>query len=306
MKNWLYLTLSVLIITLALCLRLYKIENRAPFDWDQNRDYLAVEQIAKGKATLVGPVAKGDGGFLLGPLYYYLVVPGFSVSHGDPIALPITSAILDVISIVLILVLFPRIFGKWQTLTLASAWSLSWFAIESSHISWNVALLQSWLVTFIYLLLTGVTRLKSLLLGLLLGLTWHIHAVIIPLSILVFLVHLRRLKLTLPDLILVSLGYFVALSPLVIFDFRHAGLERNLIAEFLTSSGVSRPAIGDILVSTLSRFGKNTVGIFTGASDLQFGWGIVTTILAILAIFRGSMLARLSGHIILINLGLVL
>ncbi len=305
MKKWLYLTLSVAVITLSLFLRLYKIENRAPFDWDQNRDYLAVEQITKGNLTLVGPVAKGDGGFLLAPLYYYLVAPGFVVSHGDPIALPITSAVLDVISIVLILALLPRIFGRWQTLTLASAWSLSWFAIESSHISWNVALLQTWLITFTYLLLTGVTRLKSLLLGLLLGLTWHIHAVIIPLSILVFLIYLRRLKLTWIDLVLVSLGYLVALSPLIIFDFRHAGLERSLIAEFLRSSGGARPAVGEILVSTFSRFGKNTVGIFTGESDLQLGWGIFATILAFLVIFRGSTLARLSGYIILINLGLV-
>jgi hypothetical protein len=306
MKNWLYLSLSVAVIVLSLFLRLYKIENRAPFDWDQNRDYLAVEQITKGNLTLVGPVAKGDGGFLLAPLYYYLVTPGFLLSQGNPIALPITSAVLDVASIVLILALFPRIFGRWQTLALASLWSLSWFAIESSHISWNVALLQTWLVIFSYLLLTSVSRLKSLLLGLLLGLTWHIHAVIIPLSVLVFLIYLRRLKLSWSDLILVVFGYLVALSPLIIFDFRHAGLERSLIAEFLKSSGAARPTIGDILVSTLSRFGKNTVGIFTGESDLQLGWGIVTTIISVFAIFRGSMLARLSGYIILINLGLVL
>lgn len=306
MKKWLYFTISAVVITLALFLRLYKIENRAPFDWDQNRDYLAVEQITKGNFTLVGPVAKGEGGFLLAPLYYYLVTPGFLLSKGDPIALPITSAILDVVSIVLILALFPRIFGRWQTLTLASLWSLSWFAIESSHISWNVALLQTWLVTFSYLLLTSVSRLKSLLLGLLLGLTWHIHAVIIPLSILVFLIYLRRLKLSWPDYFFIALGYLIALSPLVIFDLRHAGLERSLIAEFLTSSGGERPAVGDIFVSILSRFGKNTVGIFTGESDLQLGWGIVTSIVSLIAIFRGSTLARLSGSIILINLVLVL
>lgn len=305
MKKWFYLIISAVIIVLSLYLRLYNIENRAPFDWDQNRDYLAVEQITKGKFTLVGPVAKGEGGFLLGPLYYYLSVPGFLLGEGDPISLPMTSVILDILAIVAILVYFPKIWGNWQTLILAFTWSLSWFAIESSRVSWNVAILQVWLVIFMYLLSYKLKSYNYLILGLVLGLTWHIHAVIIPLSLITALLYLKKLKPSFVELIYICLGYLIAISPLIIFDLRHAGLEHNLILQYLDGSGSGRAGYSDILVSLLSRFGKNTMAIFSGNSNLSIGWGITATILSIFAIFRGSQLAKLSGVIILVNLALV-
>lgn len=305
MKKWLYLTISAAIVALSLFLRLYKIENRAPFDWDQNRDYLAVEQITKGKFTLVGPVAKGEGGFLLGPLYYYLSVPGFLLGEGDPISLPMTSVILDTLAIIAVLVYFPKIWGKWQTLILGLSWSLSWFAIESSRVSWNVAMLQVWLVTFMYLLSSKLKSYNYLILGLILGLTWHIHAVIIPLSIIIFTIYFKKLKPSFVELVYVSLGYLIALSPLIIFDLRHVGLEHNLVMQYLSGSSSGRAGYSDVLVSLLSRFGKNTVAIFSGNSNLDLGWGITATMLSIFAIFRGSQLAKLSGIIVLVNLALV-
>lgn len=306
MKNWLYLTLSVVVISLALFLRLYKIENRAPFDWDQNRDYLAIAQIVEGKPTLIGPVAKGEGGFFLGPLYYYLSVPGFILSGGNLSSLPVTSVALDVLAIVAVLTLFPRVWGKHQSILLALAWSLSWFAIEMSHISWNVALLQVWLIYFIYLLSLPLSSWKALLFGLILGLTWHIHAVIIPLSLLVSMVCLKKLEIKWIYLLYMGVGYFLALSPLILFDIRHVGLEHNLILQFLSENGFTRPPISDVLNSTLSRFGKNTLAIFSGTSDLSLSTGIVATIMAILAIIRGTRVAKISGVIILTNLILVL
>ena len=305
MKKWFYLTVAVVIVILSIFLRLYKIENRAPFDWDQNRDYLAVEQITKGKFTLVGPVAKGEGGFLLGPLYYYLSVPGFLLGEGNPISLPMTSVVLDILAIVAILVYFPKIWGKWQALILAFAWSLSWFAIESSRVSWNVAMLQVWLVTFMYLISSKLKSYNYLFLGLTLGITWHIHAVIIPLSLIIFTFYFKKLKPSFVELIYISLGYLMALSPLIIFDIRHAGLEHNLILQYLDGSSSGRAGYSDVLVSLLSRFGKNTVAIFSGNSNLSIGWGITATMLSIFAIFRGTQLARLSGLIVLVNLSLV-
>lgn len=305
MKNWLYITCSIVILSLALFLRLYRIENRAPFDWDQNRDYLAVEQIARGNITLIGPVAKGEGGFFLGPLYYYLSVPGFVLSKGDPLSLPITSAILDALAIVAILVLFPKMWGRPQSIILALVWSFSWFAIEMSRISWNVALLQAWLVSFIYLLSSPLSSWKALLLGITLGLTWHIHAVIIPLSALISIMYLKKLKATWAHLTYIIIGYVIAISPLILFDIRHAGLEHNLILQFLSQNGSSRAATSEILVSTLSRFGKNTLSVISGQSNLSLLWGIISAILAGLALMRGTMIARIAGLIIVVNVLLV-
>ncbi|MBP9669870.1 hypothetical protein KBD75_00535 [Candidatus Woesebacteria bacterium] len=306
MKKWLYLIFSVVVIGLSLLLRLYKIDHRAPFDWDQNRDYLAVEQIVAGKPSLVGPVAKGEGGFLLGPLYYYLLVPGFLLTDGNPISLPVSSVLFDVLAIVAILALLPKIWGKPQAILLATAWSLSWFAIESSRVSWNVSLLQLWLVGLIYLLSRPLSISKALLLGLTLGLTWHIHAVLIPLSLLVTLFYLKPLKISWIYLFVMGAGYLFALSPLIIFDVRHAGLERSLIMQFLSQNSSAKPLLSEILTSTLSRFGKNSLAIFSGKGDLSLITGVIAMSMAVLSTIVGTKIAKISGVIVVVNLILVL
>src|SRR5689334_22440473 len=139
MKKW-YLLISILIVALGCVLRFSGFASRAPFDWDQNRDYQAIEGIARGKTTLIGPVAKGEGGFFLGPLYYYLATPAFILMHGNPRAPPITSMVVDMLAVVAILALLPSRLGRTQSVVLAILWSCSWFAIEMSRISWNVAL----------------------------------------------------------------------------------------------------------------------------------------------------------------------
>jgi hypothetical protein len=308
MKKWLYVTLSVAIIILALFLRLYKIENRAPFDWDQNRDYQAVSDIAGGHATLVGPVAKGDGGFFLGPLYYYLLLPGYILMSGNPLALPATSAIMDVLAIVAILILIPKVWGRPQALILASIWSVSWFAIEGAKISWNVSLIPLWTVFFLYLFTSKppLSLAKALLFGLLSGLTWHVHAALIPLVLLVMILYFRSLKFTWKTGLLFGVGYLTPLLPLFIFDLRHVGLEHRLILDYFIARNLVTPAWGQVFISVFSRLGKNTYSILLGQSNLHLWWGVGTTILALIGLWKGSRVAKGASAIMLLNVLLTL
>lgn len=306
MTNKIFYIFSAIIISLALFLRLYKIENRAPFDWDQNRDYAVISSITSGKPVLIGPVAKGEGGFFLGPLYYYLVVPTYKLMGGSPVSLPITSAILDVLAIVLIIIFLRKSLGDFSTLVLAFVWCISWFAIEASRVSWNVALLQIWIVTFIYLIQAKLSSIKALFFGLVLGLTWHIHASLIPLSLLASIFFIRHLGLNLKKILLVALGYTIALSPLIIFDLRHSGLERHLIYQFFVASESVTYPFAKVFVSVFSRFGKNTIAILTGTSDLHLSWGLTGAALAFISLFSKFKLLRISGAIILSNLALTL
>lgn len=308
MKNWLYLTLSAIIISLALFLRLYHIENRAPFDWDQNRDYVATGAIVAGHPTMVGPVARGDGGFFLGPLYYYLLTPGYLLTRGNPLALPITSSLFDALAIVFILMLFPRIWGKWQSLALGTIWSVSWFAIEASRISWNVSLIPLWTVLFLYLLTakSPLSLFKVLFLGLVAGLSWHIHAALIPLALLTIAIYFRSLKFSWHTTLTFAIGYLIPLLPLFIFDLRHVGLEHRLIIDYFHAKSLVNPPWGQVLISVFSRLGKNTYAIATGSSNLHLWWGIGTVILAIFGLFKGSRLARASAVILISNVLLAL
>ncbi len=306
MKQKIYFVLSFLVIISAVFLRFYQFENRAAFDWDQARDYKAVSEIVSGKFTLIGPVAKGEGGFLLGPLYYYLAVPGFILSRGNPASLPVTSIILDLLTIGAILILFPKIWGRGRSLIMAGIWSLSWFAIEASKISWNVALLPLWSVLFIACLLRMKKNfLSTLWLGVLAGLSWHIHASLIPLSPLIVLYSLFTKQISIKNLPAIILGYLIPLVPLIIFDLRHAGFNYYLITEFAHASSNLSWNLGELLVSVFSRHGKNIVGILTGSSDLHLMVGVSFVLLSIYHAIFGTKIGRLSGVMSLMIVALV-
>lgn len=308
MKSKIYLGLAILILGLGLFLRLYKIENRAPFDWDQNRDYQAITSIATGKPTLIGPVAKGEGGFFLGPLYYYLATPAYLLSDGNPLSLPLTSLAIDILSLLTILVLFPKIWGRTKTLALALVWAFSWYMIESSRISWNVSLIPLWTLLMVYFLSlqARLSLIRSLGLGFLVGLSWHIHASLIPLAPLLLCFFPKKIFSPRQHILSLLLGYLLALLPLLIFDLRHAGLERSLIHQFLSAKAIVTPPWEMVIESALSRFGKNLVAIFTGTSDLHFWWGTLALLISATSILRQRRLPRLAGLLVLLNLAFVI
>ena len=70
-----FTVLIVLILLLAAYLRLYNISGYMTFLGDEGRDVLVVKRmIVDHKWTLLGPTAS-VGGFFLGPIYYYFMLP---------------------------------------------------------------------------------------------------------------------------------------------------------------------------------------------------------------------------------------
>lgn len=303
MKTKLYLFLSILIIGSSLFLRLYKMENRAPFDWDQNRDYQAISAIASGKYTLIGPVAKGEGGFFLGPLYYYLTIPAFTVLQRSPSALPVTSILFDVFAVCAILLLFRKVLGDHSTLFLATLWSFSWFTIEMSRISWNVALLPLWSVILLWLLTREdkLSLLSACLLGIVVGLSWHIHAAIIPLSLAVVIFSWRLWARDLKNILVFLIGYLIPLVPLILFDLRHSGINYYLLSQMLMVSTKSSFNLVDLLSAIMMRLGKNTQALLLGMSSYNLALGYVVTFISFVGLFTNKRLFRLSSLIILLN-----
>lgn len=304
MKNKPYLFLSFFIVGLSLFLRLFKMANRAPFDWDQNRDYAAIAGISSGKATLIGPVAKGEGGFFLGPLYYYLATPAYLLMGSSPLALPVTSTIIDVLVVVVILGLFRKIISDYQSLAITIIWSTSWFAIEMSRISWNVALVPLWSVLFIWFLSqkNALSIFKVGLLGLLTGFSWHIHAALIPISLGIIVLYYKTWAISWKHVVAIIAGYILPLIPLILFDLRHSGLNLHLLTQmFVVSSHVSTSYI-KLFAAIMLRLGKNTLGLFLGLSHYNLAVGYFTLFAAFGAAIFGKNIYRLSGIIIIVNI----
>lgn len=308
MKNKLYIFFSVIIIVLGLFLRLWKMENRTPFDWDQNRDYQVITQITKGKFTLIGPVAKGEGGFFLGPLYYYLATPSYLIMHGDPRALPYTSVIIDILTLAAILILLRKLLGDAMSLSLGSIWAVSWFTIELSRISWNVSLVPLWSIFILWFFARSgkLTNLAVFGLGLVLGMSWHIHAALIPLAFALAIIYGKKWYTRPRDIIYLGCGYLISLVPLILFDLRHAGLNYHLLTQMFLGTGKGSYPFFDLLGATLMRLGKNTEGLLTGSNQYNLYLGVILSILSFFGIAKGDRLLRLSSLIIILNILAVL
>lgn len=76
-----FLTLGVFLV-----LRLWNLPNFLYFIYDQGRDAAKLAEIASGQVTLIGPTT-GLEGLFLGPLWYYVGVPGFILSGGSPVGI---------------------------------------------------------------------------------------------------------------------------------------------------------------------------------------------------------------------------
>lgn len=299
--------ISAVILALGIFLRTNSLASHAPFDWDQNRDYQEVAKIASGKLTLIGPVAKGEGGFFLGPLYYYLLVPLYTLTSGNPISLPATSVFIDVFTISLILGLGFYLKKISFGYIFALLWAVSPSAVDASRISWNVILVPLWYIGMVYhLSKPKYSNLELFIVGVLTSLSWHIHAALIPLAPILLLFRSRSLSLFSPRIFYLLIGYLLPLSPLILFDLRHMGLQSNLIKEMIIGQESIRQPILEVAHSALSRYGKNLAMFFGGKSDLNLPLGIVVTSLSIAMLFMKSSLIRLASLSTLINLALVL
>lgn len=85
LRAWL-LHPEVLVGLMALFVRLLVVRSGLYFIWDQGRDAAAMERILRGDLTLIGPTS-GIQGLFLGPLWFYLGLPGYVLGGGNPYVL---------------------------------------------------------------------------------------------------------------------------------------------------------------------------------------------------------------------------
>ena len=115
--------LTILIV--GTYLRLWRIADYMTFLGDEGRDVLVVKRmIVDHKFTLLGPTAS-VGGFFLGPIYYYFMVPALWISGLNPVGPAIMVALFGVATIFLVYVLGKTFFDKKAGLIAAALFALS-------------------------------------------------------------------------------------------------------------------------------------------------------------------------------------
>lgn len=229
-----------LILLSSLVLRLIFVKNITPFGWDQERDILVIQKmVEQRKPTLSGPVVGGDGGFLLGPLYYYVLTPAYIIMSGSPWALPATSILLDLLTILAIYYLARKAYDESTALIASTFWAVSWFAITSSFVSWNIALIPLFISAIIYcaLLFRNTSDPKWLYaLTFLTGISLHIHPSVVPVApILIYLAWPKAYKPNTKTILFSFISLIIAVAPLILFELRHNWINTILFKSFLNS-----------------------------------------------------------------------
>lgn len=305
-KTW---AIGFCIFIFAFLLRSYHFEGRAPFDWDQNRDYGEVRKIASGHYVPLGPIAKGVGGFYLGSLYYYVLAPGYLISHGSLSSLPLTSLSIDALFSGLVYVLLSSVIGKTRAFYTAILWTMSWFILDSSRISWNVALIPLWSLFTIYTLYQIIDHHSPknfYLLGLLAGLTLHIHVATIPVIPIFIVLFYRHFRYSLKSWLIFFLFAMIPVVPLCMYDLTHQFANLHLLKSLIRYQNSAKAPILPMIMMTITKLGKVVSGLFFGNFSVNIYLGILTLMLSTWAAFSKPLFSKIAGLNVIISTLLII
>ena len=236
-SNWALLTL-IFILLLGAYLRLHMIRNYMTFLGDEGRDVLVVEQmIVDHKFTLLGPTAS-VGGFFLGPIYYYFMLPFLWASRLDPVGPAIMVALFGIATIFLVYKTGKDFFDECSGLIAASIYAVSPLVIAYSRSSWNPNVVPFFAIALIYSLWKLVVkpgRFDGFLIGIILGIGLQLHYLFLFLCVLVgiwYLINLKKISFF-PLVGFTFFGFLIGFSPYIAFEVRHGFTNSRSIIQFL-------------------------------------------------------------------------
>jgi len=231
----------ILIAILGLFLRLYHLPNSINFSWDQERDAFTIKQmLVEKKPVLIGPRVVNDNGFMLGPYFFYILLPFYLITNLSPYATILFIAIYNLIFLISSFLIIKKIFSQKIAYFFVFIWSVSPLAIYIDTIAWNPLLVPFLFIFLLYLLKTlNFNKIKNwLILGFYLGFSFNIHVQLAILSFItiIFLFIKIPKNIFFKKIIFLLFGFIISFLPLIIFDLRHNFLNLNLFLNFFQNN----------------------------------------------------------------------
>lgn len=281
----------LVILIVGAYLRLWRIADYMTFLGDEGRDVLVVKRmIVDHKFTLLGPTAS-VGGFFLGPIYYYFMVPALWLSGLNPVGPAILVALFGVATIYLVYILGKTFFDKKAGLIAAALYALSPVVINYSHSSWNPNLVPFFSCLLI-LVLNKWSENKNLkylfMAGLLMGIGLQLHYLFAFLGVFTLAYILMTDKRIIwKEIGVIFFGFVVLYSPFLLFEIRHGFINTQMILKFIFTS--SDTGFG------LSTFFRNIFDVvwrlfFRLVTDNDIRLGIIAIFIALYGIPKNKLL----------------
>lgn len=231
-----------LIWVIGLFLRCYRQSYLLPFYYDQGRDAkMAADIIALKNFPAIGPTT-GINGLYLGPIWYYLITPGYYFSQGSPVIASYFIAFIESLTIPLIYYLVKKYWRQDTAYLAAILWAFSHYLIRSSRWFSNPSPLPT-MVLLLMILLIKIFKDKkyhylpwvALVLGISLQLEAASAIFFIPIILALFILNFSSLKkFTLITWIKSVFAFGFLLLPQLAFEIKNKFLiSRNFIG-FLT------------------------------------------------------------------------
>ena len=310
--------LIIAILLLAAFMRLYKIADYMTFLGDEGRDVLVVKRmIVDGKWTLLGPTAS-VGGFFLGPIYYYFMLPFLWAFRLNPAGPAVMVALFGVATVYLVYKVGKEFFNQTAGLMAAVLYSLSPLVIAYSRSSWNPNLVPFFALLYIYSLYRAVkTNIFRwwFLAGLCLGIGLQLHY-LFSFLIVVGTIFLFLYKRKISDLKLWGtkiLGGIIGWSPFIAFELRHRFPNTRTLYNFIfhgKETGLVKMSLtkrlGEIIFRLFSRlvfYFPPSEQYYLHSKSLLFAWRaviILTIITSLVVLIKQIIKAKKSEHLLLV------
>ena len=229
----------LIILLVGAYLRLYKISQYMTFLGDEGRDMLVVKRmIVDHKLTLLGPTAS-VGGFFLGPIYYYFMLPFLWAWNLDPTGPAVMVALFGIATIYIVFRAGKDMFHPVTGLIAAGFYALSPVVIAYSRSSWNPNLVPFFSLLTVYLLwrIVRYERWGELFwVGVFLGIGLQLHYLFLFLIVLtvVWCLQYGRWRKLVGYYVLGLAGFLVGYGPFLAFELRHGFPNTQSVIRFLS------------------------------------------------------------------------
>ncbi len=234
-----HLLLLGIILLISVFFRTYQIAERYSYGHDAELfDWIVKDIVVNHHPRLIGQLTSAPGIFI-GPFFYYLLVPFFLLFKMDPIGATIPVTIIGVLTTLSYYLVFSKLFNKTAGLVAAflQAILLTWISFDRRVVPSTPANL--WVIWYFYTIIK-IARGNFLvfpILGILIGLIWHIHIALLPTILAIPFALIMAKKLPKPkELIWFLISLFITSLPLIVFEIKHKFIQTQAFFENFTTN----------------------------------------------------------------------
>lgn len=266
------------ILLLSAFLRFYKLSEYMTFLGDEGRDALIIKKILVDyDLPLIGPPTS-VGNIYLGPFYYYMMAVSMLFFWLNPVAAAGMVALIGVLTVLLIYYLGKLWFGRVAGLISAYLYAISPVNIIYSKSSWNpnptpffsllsiLGLYKSHCSgDYRWLILTGAAGAAAIQMH-------YLALILLPILaiswIKEFLGRKDQARFFWRGTVLALLAFFLIMSPLVIFDFKHNFLNyRAITTLFFSQDTVVKLNLLDTVNRIIPIYNHSLIGRYLTAEN---------------------------------------